>query len=105
MAEEQRTPPAVGAVLAALMRKAAPLAKRRRSVVAVSEAWCRVAGAEVASHTRISSVREGMVTIEVDATPLCHRLDSFEKERLLADLVREVRGAEVRGLRFRHGAF
>jgi hypothetical protein len=46
-----------------------------------------------------------MVTIEVDATPLCHRLDSFEKERLLADLVREVRGAEVRGLRFRHGAF
>ncbi len=105
MADARGTPPPVGVVLAALMRKAAPLARSRRGFAAVSEAWCRVAGAELAEHTRVAGVRDGVVTIEVDSPPLCHRLDSFEKERLLPELVREVRGAEVRGLRFRHGAF
>ena len=63
------------------------------------------AGEEIAAHTRVRSLRAGVLTVEVDSPALCHRLSSFEKERLLLGIKERVRKAPVCELRLRLGAF
>lgn len=71
----------------------------------VRRAWLAAAGAEVGGHTRVASLRRGVLTVEVDSPPLCHKLASFDKERLLVAIKERVRKSEVSELRFRLGAF
>jgi predicted nucleic acid-binding Zn ribbon protein len=80
------------------------LGKRRRVNRDLLAAWEEIAGPELSSHTRVRSLRRGLLTIEVDSSPLCHQLASFRREELLVALKEKVRGTEVSDLRFRAGA-
>lgn len=63
-----------------------------------------MAGPELAGRSRVRSLVRGLLTVEVDSAPLCHRLASFEQRDLLAKLLEVIRKAEVTDLRFRVGA-
>ncbi len=95
---------AVGDLLSRVLGPRA-LAKKRRSVEAAREAWVAAAGTELSGHTRVASLRSGILMIEVDSPPLCHRLAAFEKETLLLRLKERLLTATVTELRFRLGAF
>lgn len=99
------TPRTAAAVLAGLMRRGAPLARTHARIEKARKAWWCAAGEELAGHTRVASLRTGVLTVEVDSAPLCHRLAAFEKDRLLARVLEAAHGVEVHALRFRHGAF
>ncbi len=96
-------PRPVGKVRKGLMGPSS-LGKRRRVNRALAQAWDEAAGPEVASQTRVRGLRRGVVTIEVDSGPLCHRLASFQREELLLALKERVRETEILDLRFRAGA-
>ena len=80
------------------------LAKKHRQIEDVRTAWVRAAGEDTAAHTRVRSLAEGVVWIDVDSAALCHRLAAFEKERLLVALTEGLTHAHVTDLRFRLGA-
>jgi predicted nucleic acid-binding Zn ribbon protein len=68
-------------------------------------AWTQAAGPKVAEHTRVRSLRRGILTIEVDSPALCHRLAAFDRENLLHAVKERVTKAEVAEMRFRLGTF
>ncbi|MGH8984480.1 MAG: DUF721 domain-containing protein [Acidimicrobiia bacterium] len=74
---------------------------RAGAVEALRAAWLDVVGAEVAAHTGVSALRDGVLTVVVDAAPWATQLRYRE-----ADLVRwanEITGpaAPVASLRLR----
>ncbi|MAG57914.1 MAG: hypothetical protein CMJ83_16645 [Planctomycetes bacterium] len=81
------------------------LSKRHRELAALRRAWANAAGDDVAGHTRVRGLRTGVLTIDVDSAPLCHRLAAFEKDRLLQAVQEQARKLWVAELRFRLGAF
>ena len=77
---------------------------RSRAFEEVRRAWVAVAGPELADHTRVRSLMNGVLTIEVDSGPLCHRMASFQRDEFLGALQERVAQADIRDLRFRLGA-
>jgi predicted nucleic acid-binding Zn ribbon protein len=77
---------------------------RSRAFEEVRRAWVAVAGPELASHTRVRSLMNGILTVEVDSGPLCHRMASFQREELLGALQERVAQIDIRDLHFRLGA-
>jgi predicted nucleic acid-binding Zn ribbon protein len=76
---------------------------RPRALDRARAAWSGSVPPEISEHTRVASLRKGILTVEVDSPPLCHRLDSFERERLLLAVMSRPGGEAVTALRFRHG--
>ncbi len=68
----------------------------------LERAWAEVAGAEVASRTRVGRVRHGVVEILVSDSSLLHELVAFRRKELLEGMQKRL-GARVRELRFRLG--
>ena len=77
--------------------------RHQRKVDAVRLAWARLVGEEIASQTRITSLRRGTLMIEVRSAALCHRLASFQRDQLLLGIKEKVPQAEVLHLHFRIG--
>ena len=95
----------LGAVLDGLLKgRRGGLARRHRHVEDARRAWVSAAGQEVAAHTRVRSLIDGVLWIDVDSAPLCHRLAAFEKEGLIAALKDALQRAHVTDIRFRLGA-
>ena len=69
----------------------------------VLRAWLEAAGAEIASHTKVTAFKKGVVTIEVDSAPLLHELAGYMKRDLLT-LLRSKADAPVTDLKFKLGA-
>lgn len=76
-----------------------------RSVDEARRAWVAIVPEDVSSHSRVASLRQGVLYIEVDSPPLCFRLAGFEKERLLQDLQVQAKSVTITGLCFRLGSF
>ena len=68
------------------------------------KAWVLAAGEDISGHTRVRSLADGVLWIDVDSAPLCHRLAAFEKEGLVASLTAALSVAHVTDIRFRLGA-
>lgn len=96
-------PEAIGDVLRRVLGDAKPAARRGRGSVARS--WERAAGAELAPETRPSTLRRGVLTVDVRSAALLHELESFRREELLSRLLAEEPTGRVTGLKFRLGAF
>jgi len=96
-------PKDLGKVIKNLMGPKA-LGRRRRVNRDVLAAWTEVAGEELLAHTRVKSLRRGLLTIVVDSPPLCHHLASFRREDLLIALKEKVKRVEIIDLRFRAGS-
>ncbi len=93
----------VGDILARVMRDVNPAPRRRRR--GVQDAWARAAGPELAEEARPTTLRRGVLTVEVRSNALLHELQCFRKEELLARLLQEDASGRVTGLRFRLGVF
>ena len=66
----------------------------------LSTAWKQIAGDRIASETRVVSVKNRSLEIEVASAALMYELDSFHKPSLL-EALREQPGLEINRLKFR----
>lgn len=78
---------------------------RQRRDEDLRRAWIEAAGPDIAKHTRVRGLHRGTLMIDVDSAALCHRLASFESERLLVAVKQSLRRGDVTDIRFRLGAF
>lgn len=67
----------------------------------LEQSWREAAGERVFEHTRVGSLRRGVLEVLVDNSPLLQELESFHKQALLAGLKERVRHSRITGLRFR----
>ena len=77
----------------------------RRRKAGVQDAWSKAAGPELAAETRPSTLRQGVLTVEVRSTGLLHELQGFRKDELLALLLEHDTTGRIHELRFRLGVF
>lgn len=76
---------------------------RNSVVIQVSREWSRIAGAEVAQHTRPIGYNRGVLSVEVDSAAWHQELATFYKENLLDRIKEHCPAAKVRDLRFAAG--
>jgi predicted nucleic acid-binding Zn ribbon protein len=106
MADAQRpesAPEAFNDVLARLFaaRGWGRLSERTR----LETAWKEAAGVEIEPHTRVGSIRRGVMEIEVKNAVLIQELTQFHKRRILAELRKRLTGVVVTDLKFRAGTW
>jgi len=65
--------------------------------------WEQAVGAEIAEHTRATSLKAGLLRVQVDSTPWLHELNTFRKEQLLGTIGNQLAGRAVRDIEFRIG--
>ena len=93
----------LGRVLDGLM-KGRGLARQQRQIGEARRAWVLAAGGDVAGHTHVRSLMDGVLWVDVDSAPLCHRLAAFEKDGLITTLKDAISSVYVTDIRFRLGA-
>ncbi len=76
---------------------------RRQDRLRLEEAWVAAAGPEIAQHTRVGSLRRGVLEVMVDNAILLQELAHYQKRRLLEQLRGRLPGTPVNDLRFRAG--
>ncbi|HVY61113.1 MAG TPA: DUF721 domain-containing protein [Planctomycetota bacterium] len=96
---KRRGAQAIGDLLAGFM--AANQVGRAIARETLEAAWRDAVGAEVAGMTRVRGLRDGVLTVEVNASGLLQELSTFYKGSILAALKRP----EVREISFRLGAW
>jgi predicted nucleic acid-binding Zn ribbon protein len=77
---------------------------RRQERIQLEEAWSEVVGRQGASHTRVGTLRRGVLEIMVDSSVLLQELAHFQKRRLLEQLRTRLPAVTISDLRFRTGA-
>jgi len=91
-------PEALGSVLSRLF--AARGYGRVQAATEMQTLWAEIAGERVAGETRVLGLKNGILTIGVNSTPLMSELAAFHRENLLAQLQAR-RGSSIRDLKFR----
>ena len=76
---------------------------RSQERLRLEQAWTEAAGEEHARHTRLGSLRRGVLEVTVDNAVLLQELHGFHKRRLLQQLRRLLPNTPVTDLRFRAG--
>ena len=92
-------PKKIGDLLSSILAKYGYAGTTSRTEL--EEAWEEIASEQVQKHTRLGSIRRGVLEVLVDSPSLLSRLESFEKQQLLEELQRRVRHNQINGLRFR----
>ncbi len=64
-------------------------------------AWTAAVGERIAGRTRVRSMKNGEVVVEVDSPALLHELNNYMKEQILSSLQGADGGRDVASLRFR----
>jgi predicted nucleic acid-binding Zn ribbon protein len=97
----RRGPRALGSVLSELFarRGFAQIEADRQW----QEIWSEVAGADVASHSRVVGLRGGCLEVVVDSSVLVQELATFQREKLLGEIRERLPQTRLRSLRFRVG--
>jgi predicted nucleic acid-binding Zn ribbon protein len=96
-------PETVGQILPRVLRESGFTKSRRASTMA--DLWERAAGPELAAETRPSTLRQGVLTIEVRSAGLLAELAGFRTQELLSKFLAEDPSGRVVQLRFRLGVF
>jgi predicted nucleic acid-binding Zn ribbon protein len=76
---------------------------RRQARLHLEKAWESAIGPESAAHTRLSSIRRGVMEIEVDNAVLMQELAMFHKRKLLAKLRELLKNTTLNDLKFKAG--
>jgi predicted nucleic acid-binding Zn ribbon protein len=76
---------------------------RRQGRLRLEQAWEETAGEERSRHTRVGSLRRGVLEVEVDNTVLLQELAHFYKRELLQGLRARLPETTLTDLRFRVG--
>ncbi len=66
----------------------------------LANVWKEAAGEQIASGTRVVGLRNGVLTIGVNSSPLLSELSSFHSERLL-EAIQAKLGKRIRDLKFK----
>src|SRR5688572_12516449 len=74
---------------------------RRQDRLHLERAWAEVAGPLIAPHTRVGTLRRGVLEVQVDSSALMQELSGFHKRRLLEQLRRQLPNTPIGDLRFR----
>lgn len=96
---EGRGPKKIGDILGAVLAKYG--CTQTTAQLELETAWQKVADERTRKHTRIGSLRRGVLEILVDNSALLGELESFHKESLLEQLRKIIRHERVTSLRFR----
>ena len=96
-------PEAVGSILPRVLRESGFGTIRRSG--GLVDLWARAAGAALAQETRPSTLRRGVLTVEVRSAGLLAELAGFRTQELLSRILAENTSGRVTGLRFRPGVF
>jgi predicted nucleic acid-binding Zn ribbon protein len=64
------------------------------------ELWSEVAGEQIAAGTRVVGLRNGVLTIGVNSSPLLSELSAFHYERLL-EALQAKHGKRIKDLKFK----
>ena len=96
-------PESVGEILPRVLRESGFTKSGRGNGLA--SRWERAAGAALAEETRPSTLRRGVLTVDVRSAPLLAELSGFRTEELLTRLLTEDPSGRITGLRFRLGVF
>jgi predicted nucleic acid-binding Zn ribbon protein len=73
---------------------------RVRGNAQLAEAWENVAGASVASGTKVVGIRRGVLQVAVGNSPLLSELAAYQKLTLLAAFSRDHPELKIRDLKF-----
>jgi predicted nucleic acid-binding Zn ribbon protein len=76
---------------------------RRQGRLHLERAWAEAAGPEIAPHTRVGSLRKGVLDVTVGNAVLLQELAHFHRRRLLEQLRRRLPNTPITDLRFRAG--
>lgn len=74
---------------------------RRTARSELETAWEAAAGERTAQHTRVGSLRRGVLEILVDHSVLLQELSQFQKPTLLAALRKRISSGKILDLKFR----
>jgi predicted nucleic acid-binding Zn ribbon protein len=85
--EERGLAKPLGELLGELLKEYG--AKRRDEHRALTEAWSRAAGPEVARRTRVVGLTRDTLTVSVESAALRQELESFRRDDVLARLREE----------------
>src|SRR5262245_1122291 len=77
---------------------------RRQARMHLEKAWSDAAGPKFAAATRVLSLRQGLLEVEVASAILMQELAGFYKRKLLEKLRTALPGEKINDLRFRAGA-
>ncbi len=102
-ANDAAGPEALGEILSRLF--AARGWGRRQGRLRLESAWQEVAGPETAAHTRVGTLRRGVLEVTVDQAVLLQELAHFHKRRLLEGLRARLPELTFTDLRFRAGVW
>lgn len=103
-------PESLGEILPRVVSGAGGSARRlggatRRRESAIARTWAEAAGPQLAGETRPSTLRRGVLTVEVRSAPLLAELGGFRSQEMLSRLLAVDPSGRVTGLRFRPGVF
>ena len=79
------------------------LRPRKGGLDRVRKVWSAVVGEPVAARTRLATLENGVLTVEVASSSLKHDLMTFRMERVLRDLKRRLPETPITSLRCRVG--
>jgi hypothetical protein len=95
---------AIGAILPRVLRESG-FTTRRPKRGGLAEAWARAAGESLAAETRPSTLRAGVLTVEVRSAALLAELAGFRTAEMFSRYAAQDPSGRVRELRFRLGVF
>ena len=80
--ERRRDPRRIGDFLPAVLRDLGP--RKRDELYALTEAWNRAAGPDVALRTRVIGMNRDTLTVAVESAALRQEIESFRRPEILA---------------------
>jgi predicted nucleic acid-binding Zn ribbon protein len=66
----------------------------------LQDLWAEIAGPQIAAETRVMGLRNGVLSIGVNSSPLLSELAAFHSERLL-EALQAKRGTAIKNLKFK----
>jgi len=88
-----RAPRLLGDLIAELMKKTAK--PRRKELIEISEAWARVAGADVAKRSEPVGFKGGELTVRFESPVLRQEVQAFRRGEILARLQQALPGQRI----------
>jgi predicted nucleic acid-binding Zn ribbon protein len=92
----------IGTILPRVLRESGCTQRPKKGVAGT---WARAAGEALAAETRPSTLRGGVLTVEVRSAALLAELAGFRTAEMLSRVLAEDPSGRVRELRFRLGVF
>jgi predicted nucleic acid-binding Zn ribbon protein len=77
---------------------------RKQERLQLEEAW-NVVAKELLNHTRITSLKRGILEVEVRSSVLLQELTQFQKKPLLTGMQKRLPERKIKDLKFRLGVF